>query len=213
MRGGAPVRPTSPPTCVHRNCGPAFDHIEIDFHDRPLAPCKLDEHRKIGFKGFAQPVPTGPQEDILGGLHGDGAGAQQTPAPALVTVPGLSDRVPIETVMTAKSLTVPLMKDIQKQAPQAVCELQPANQSTNLIVNRDAPPFDNPEIRRAMALALDRKSFIQILAEGDGDIGGAMQPPPQGVWDRRREGRAGCDLRSAAGPRRPSRGRSARNSR
>jgi peptide/nickel transport system substrate-binding protein len=79
-------------------------------------------------------------------------------------------------------LTVPLMKDIQKEAPQAVCELQPANQSTNLIVNRDAAPFDNPEIRRAMALALDRKSFIQILAEGHGDIGGAMQPPPQGVW-------------------------------
>ena len=79
-------------------------------------------------------------------------------------------------------LTVPLMKDIQKEAPQAVCELQPANQSTNLIVNRDAPPFDNPEIRRAMALGLDRKSFIQILAEGHGDIGGAMQPPPQGVW-------------------------------
>jgi peptide/nickel transport system substrate-binding protein len=79
-------------------------------------------------------------------------------------------------------LTVPLMKDIQKQAPQAICELQPADQSTNLIVNRDAPPFDNPEIRRAMALALDRKSFIDILAEGHGDIGGAMQPPPQGVW-------------------------------
>ena len=79
-------------------------------------------------------------------------------------------------------VTVPLMKDIQKEAPQAVCELQPANQSTNLIVNRDAPPFDNPEIRRAMALALDRKSFIEILAEGHGDIGGAMQPPPQGVW-------------------------------
>jgi peptide/nickel transport system substrate-binding protein len=74
------------------------------------------------------------------------------------------------------------MKNIQKEAPQAVCELRPANQSTNLIVNRDAPPFDNPEIRRAMALALDRKSFIQILAEGHGDIGGAMQPPPQGVW-------------------------------
>ena len=33
-----------------------------------------------------------------------------------------------------------------------------------------------------MALALDRKSFIDILAEGQGDIGGAMQPPPQGVW-------------------------------
>src|SRR5579863_4350765 len=79
-------------------------------------------------------------------------------------------------------VTVPLLKDIEKEAPQAHCELAPANQSTNLIVNRDAPPFDNPEIRRAMALALDRKSFIDILAEGHGDIGAAMQPGPEGVW-------------------------------
>jgi peptide/nickel transport system substrate-binding protein len=79
-------------------------------------------------------------------------------------------------------ITVPLMKSIKEQAPNAVCEIAPANQSTNLIVNRDAPPFDSPEVRRAMALALDRKSFIDILAEGQGDVGGAMQPPPQGVW-------------------------------
>ena len=79
-------------------------------------------------------------------------------------------------------ITVPLMKNIKEQAPNAVCEIAPANQSTNLIVNRDAPPFDSPEVRRAMSLALDRKSFIDILAEGQGDVGGAMQPPPQGVW-------------------------------
>jgi peptide/nickel transport system substrate-binding protein len=79
-------------------------------------------------------------------------------------------------------ITVPLMKNIKTQAPTAVCDLEPANQSTNLILNRDAPPFDSPEVRQAMALALDRKSFIDILAEGQGDIGSAMQPPPQGVW-------------------------------
>jgi peptide/nickel transport system substrate-binding protein len=79
-------------------------------------------------------------------------------------------------------LTVPLMKNIQAETPQAICEVAPANQSTNLIVNRDAPPFDNPDIRRALALTLDRKAFIDILADGQGDIGGAMQPPPQGVW-------------------------------
>jgi peptide/nickel transport system substrate-binding protein len=79
-------------------------------------------------------------------------------------------------------LTVPLMKNIQAEVSKAVCDVEPANQSTNLIVNRDAPPFNNPEIRRAMALALDRKSFIDILAEGQGDAGGAMRPPPQGVW-------------------------------
>jgi peptide/nickel transport system substrate-binding protein len=79
-------------------------------------------------------------------------------------------------------ITVPLMKNVETDAPKAVCDLEPANQSTNLIVNRDAPPFDSPEIRRAMALTLDRKSLIDILAEGQGDIGGAMQPSPQGVW-------------------------------
>ena len=79
-------------------------------------------------------------------------------------------------------ITVPLMHNINKESPQAVCELEPADQSTNLVVNRDAPPFDNPDIRRAMALTLDRKAFINILAEGHGDIGGAMQPAPEGVW-------------------------------
>jgi peptide/nickel transport system substrate-binding protein len=79
-------------------------------------------------------------------------------------------------------LSVPLMKTVKKDAPDAICELAPANQSTNLIVNRDAPPFNDPEVRRALALTLDRKAFIDILTEGHGDIGGAMQPPPQGVW-------------------------------
>ena len=79
-------------------------------------------------------------------------------------------------------ITVPLMNNIKSEAPNSICEVEPANQSTNLIVNRDAPPFDSPEVRRAMALTLDRKSFIDILAQSQGDIGGAMQPPPQGVW-------------------------------
>ncbi|HWO87239.1 MAG TPA: ABC transporter substrate-binding protein, partial [Stellaceae bacterium] len=79
-------------------------------------------------------------------------------------------------------VSIPLLKDIKSQAPQAICDLAPGNASTNLILNRDKPPFDNPEIRRAMMLSLDRKSFIDILAEGQGDIGGAMQPPPAGIW-------------------------------
>ena len=79
-------------------------------------------------------------------------------------------------------VTVPLLRDVKSQAPQAICELVPANASANLITNRDAPPFDNPEMRRALALSLDRKAFIDILTEGHGDIGGAMQPPPEGVW-------------------------------
>ena len=80
------------------------------------------------------------------------------------------------------SVTVPLLKDVKKEAPQANCQLRTNNATTNLLVNRDQPPFDNGDLRRAMMLALDRKSFIDILTEGQGKIGGAMLPPPAGIW-------------------------------
>jgi peptide/nickel transport system substrate-binding protein len=79
-------------------------------------------------------------------------------------------------------VTNPLLKDIKAQAPAAICEMVPTNVATNLIVNREKPPFDNEDVRLAMAMALDRKSFIDILFEGKADIGGTMQPPPEGFW-------------------------------
>ena len=53
-------------------------------------------------------------------------------------------------------VTVPLLKNLKKDAPQAQCTMRATGVSTNLIVNRDLPPFDNPKVRRAMALTLDR---------------------------------------------------------
>lgn len=79
-------------------------------------------------------------------------------------------------------VSIPLLKDVKKQAPKAICVVAPTNVSTNLIVNRDTPPFNNADLRRAMALTLDRKAFVDILFEGQADIGGAMLPPPAGVW-------------------------------
>ena len=79
-------------------------------------------------------------------------------------------------------VTIPLLKDVKSQAPDAVCELRTSNAAGTLIVNRASPPFDNPDLRRALALSLDRQSFIDILTEGQGKIGGAMLPPPEGVW-------------------------------
>jgi peptide/nickel transport system substrate-binding protein len=80
------------------------------------------------------------------------------------------------------SVSIPLLKDVRSQAPKAQCDLGTDNVSGNLLINRDAPPFDNPDLRRALALTLDRKAFIDILFEGQADIGGALMPPPQGVW-------------------------------
>src|SRR5258708_38402062 len=80
------------------------------------------------------------------------------------------------------SVTMPLLKDVKNQVPEAICEVAPGNVNRNLIVNRDVPPFDNPDLRRAMALSLDRKAFIDIITEGQGNVGGVMQPPPEGLW-------------------------------
>jgi peptide/nickel transport system substrate-binding protein len=79
-------------------------------------------------------------------------------------------------------VSIPLLKDVKTQAPNAVCVVAPNNVSTNIIVNSSSPPFDNLDIRRALALALDRKPFISILFEGQADIGGTMLPAPAGLW-------------------------------
>jgi peptide/nickel transport system substrate-binding protein len=62
-------------------------------------------------------------------------------------------------------VTIPLMKDIAAQNPSAVCELVPTAVSRNLIVNRNSPPFDNADLRLALALAIDRSAFSKILQE------------------------------------------------
>jgi peptide/nickel transport system substrate-binding protein len=80
------------------------------------------------------------------------------------------------------SLTVPLLKDVKSQLPQAICEMGPVGLNRNLLVNRGVPPFENLDLRHAIALSLDRQAFIDILTEGQGDIGGVMQPPPAGLW-------------------------------
>src|SRR5712675_795014 len=79
-------------------------------------------------------------------------------------------------------VTIPLLRDVQSQMPQAICELRPNNVRSALLVNHNAPPFDNPDLRRAMALSLDRKGFIDILGEGQFKIGAVMMPPPEGIW-------------------------------
>src|SRR2546430_17710314 len=78
--------------------------------------------------------------------------------------------------------TIPLLDEVKSQAPQAICELTATNVSRNLILNPEKPPFDKPELRRALALSLDRKAFIDIETQGKGNIGATMLPPPEGLW-------------------------------
>ncbi|MGE3915137.1 MAG: ABC transporter substrate-binding protein [Hyphomicrobiaceae bacterium] len=79
-------------------------------------------------------------------------------------------------------ITVAGLKDVNAKAPAAQCQFVPSNNTINMIVNAGAPPFDNPKVRRAMALALDRPAFNTILAEGKSSIGVVMLPAPEGKW-------------------------------
>src|SRR5205814_10601500 len=44
-------------------------------------------------------------------------------------------------------VSIPLMKDVKSQAPNAVCVLAQTNVATNLIMNRDAAPFSDENVR------------------------------------------------------------------
>src|SRR5712691_4117749 len=79
-------------------------------------------------------------------------------------------------------LQVPVLNDVKNQVPDAICQLVPVNVNRAVLINRDTPPFSNPDLRRAIALTLDRKAFVDTLTLGKGDIGGVMQPPPEGIW-------------------------------
>jgi peptide/nickel transport system substrate-binding protein len=78
-------------------------------------------------------------------------------------------------------VTIPMLKDVHSQIPQAVCDTTPLNVAPNLLITRK-PPFDNVELRRAIAQTIDHKAFIDILGEGQGDVGTAMLPGPEGLW-------------------------------
>ncbi len=75
-------------------------------------------------------------------------------------------------------VTAPLMKDVISRSPDASCTLVPTGVSANLLVNRDKEPFNNPKLRDAMSLALDRDAMITIVQGGKASKGGAMLAPP-----------------------------------
>jgi peptide/nickel transport system substrate-binding protein len=79
-------------------------------------------------------------------------------------------------------MTMPQLKDVRRQMPQAICDTYTSNVARNLLVNWEAPPFDNAQLRRAISLTIDRQAYVDIISDGQGAIGGVMQPPPEGVW-------------------------------
>jgi peptide/nickel transport system substrate-binding protein len=84
-------------------------------------------------------------------------------------------------------VTFPLLKDVMDQKKDAVCEARPTAVSSNILINRDAAPFDNADIRRAMVATIDVKAFSEILSQSHDLDGAAMLPPPYGKWGMPKE--------------------------
>jgi hypothetical protein len=70
-------------------------------------------------------------------------------------------------------LTVPLMKDIQKQAPQAHCELQPANRFLAALAEHEIAERDRRRLERHLAEArlAPGKDGAPLIAGLCGDMG------------------------------------------
>ncbi|MBV8393626.1 MAG: ABC transporter substrate-binding protein [Alphaproteobacteria bacterium] len=84
-------------------------------------------------------------------------------------------------------VSFPMLKDVTEQKKDAVCEGRPTNVRSDILINREAPPFNIPEVRKALMDTIDVKAFSEILSQGHNLDGAAMLPPPYGVWGMPKE--------------------------
>lgn len=86
------------------------------------------------------------------------------------------------------------------QAPSLVVTEVGQNGSDNVILNHKRAPFDNPLVRRAVNLALDRNAYVRGVRQNGAVTGAALMPKPLGFW-----GLPDAELRTLAGYRDPAR--------
>ena len=79
-------------------------------------------------------------------------------------------------------VTKTMAESLKKSAPSLVITEVGQNGSDNVILNHKRPPFDSPNVRRAISLALDRHAFVQGVRHGGAVVGAAMMPKPFGIW-------------------------------
>jgi peptide/nickel transport system substrate-binding protein len=85
------------------------------------------------------------------------------------------------------------------QAPSLVIIEVGQNGSDNVILNHKRAPFDNPAVRRAVNLALDRNAYVRGVRQNGAVTGAALMPKPLGFW-----GLPEPELRTLAGYRDPA---------
>ncbi|HET9923057.1 MAG TPA: ABC transporter substrate-binding protein [Methylomirabilota bacterium] len=75
------------------------------------------------------------------------------------------------------------MADAAKaSAPSLVITEVGQNGSDNVVLNHKRPPFDNPAVRRAVNLAMDRNAYVRGVRQNGAVTGAALMPKPLGFW-------------------------------
>jgi peptide/nickel transport system substrate-binding protein len=76
----------------------------------------------------------------------------------------------------ARHLERPEAEILHKDFPEAVVAIGPRAGWDAFVMNLSKPPFHDPRVRKAVALATDREKMIAIAAEGWGVLGGYIGP-------------------------------------
>src|SRR5262245_6654522 len=98
---------------------------------------------------------------------------------------GMADLTKISPSLRARQLTMtgigrhlekPEADILKKDFPDAVVGLGPRAGWDSFVMHHGKPPFNDPRVRKAVALATDREKMIEIGAEGWGVLGGYIGP-------------------------------------
>jgi len=97
------------------------------------------------------------------------------------TIPDSGTRVAALRAGQVHMLTLSF-KDLKsfKETPGFTIQEVGGTSFRTINMNLTREPFTDPRVRQAVMLAIDRKAAIQLMSEGDGDVGGYM--PPKGQW-------------------------------
>ena len=136
-------------------------YCPIEISRTALARCEseLGQIECVSIVGFERPYLDGLEYTII----------RNVSTAILTFVSGKLD-------ITFGGLSVPLTRDVQNQAPQAVCELNPTNVSRNLVINRDVAPFDYHSLRTRFKGAYianngyDFELATRVLAANEADL-------------------------------------------
>jgi peptide/nickel transport system substrate-binding protein len=79
-------------------------------------------------------------------------------------------------------MTRAMAEAAKKSAPSLIITEVGQNGSDNVLLNHKRPPFDNPAVRRAVSLAMDRHGYVQSVRHGGAVVGAGLMPKPLGFW-------------------------------